>query len=94
VSQATGSGKASTPAKKGASTADSEGISAKAMLSIAADFMHNFLDGVAIGLTFLISSTNGITTTIAIFLHELPHEIGDFAVLLKGGFSVPKAYLM
>jgi zinc transporter ZupT len=56
--------------------------------------MHNFLDGIAVGITFLIGSTQGITTTIAVFIHELPHEIGDFAVLLKGGFSVKKAYLM
>ena len=48
---------------------------------------HNALDGVAIGAAFLINVPTGIVTTIAIAAHEIPHEIGDFALLLSRGMS-------
>ncbi|CEG45253.1 zinc (zn2)-iron (fe2) permease family [Plasmopara halstedii] len=54
-------------------------------LNLAADFSHNFTDGLAIGATFLRGS--GWTTTVAMLLHELPHEIGDFAILIQSGFT-------
>lgn len=58
-------------------------------LNMAADFAHNFTDGMAIGSAF--SSTNsyhvGMTTVLAILLHEVPHEIGDFAILIQSGMS-------
>ena len=73
---------------------DAKSISANALLNVVADFMHNFLDGIAVGITYMIGTKQGITSTIAVFVHELPHEIGDFAVLLKGGFTVTKAYIM
>lgn len=60
-------------------------------LNLAADFTHNFTDGLAIGASFLAGKNVGIVTTITIFLHEIPHEIGDFAILLQSGCSRQKA---
>jgi zinc and cadmium transporter len=55
------------------------------------DGLHNFLDGAIITTSFLISIPVGITTTLAIIAHEIPQEIGDFAILLHSGFSKKKA---
>ncbi|ROT69753.1 hypothetical protein C7M84_012032 [Penaeus vannamei] len=60
-------------------------------LNLAADFTHNLTDGLAIGASFLAGKSVGIVTTITIFLHEIPHEIGDFAILLQSGCSRRKA---
>lgn len=57
------------------------------------DGVHNLLDGIIIGASFLISPEVGIATTIAIALHEIPQEIGDFAILLHAGYSKKKALL-
>lgn len=56
-------------------------------LIILGDTLHNALDGVAIASSFLISVPTGIVTTIAIAAHEIPQEIGDFALLLSRGMS-------
>lgn len=55
------------------------------------DGVHNFIDGAIIGASFLVSIPLGIATTIAVILHEIPQEIGDFAVLLHAGFTKTKA---
>ncbi|XP_047480068.1 protein catecholamines up-like [Penaeus chinensis] len=60
-------------------------------LNLAADFTHNLTDGLAIGASFLAGKSVGIVTTVTIFLHEIPHEIGDFAILLQSGCSRGKA---
>jgi len=60
-------------------------------LNLAADFTHNFTDGLAIGASFLAGKNVGIITTVTIFLHEIPHEIGDFAILLQSGCSRKQA---
>lgn len=62
-----------------------------AYLSLAGDGIHNFLDGAVIGVTFLTSIPLGITTTIAVIAHEIPHELSDFFLLTYGGFSNSKA---
>lgn len=62
-------------------------------MSLFADGLHNFIDGVLIAASFLVDTQVGIATTIAVALHEIPQEIGDFAVLLHAGFSKTKALL-
>lgn len=62
-------------------------------LCLYADSLHNFTDGILIGAGWLISPEIGLATTIAVFLHELPQEISDFAILIKAGFAKRKAIL-
>ena len=57
------------------------------------DIAHNIIDAAAIAVTFLISIPLGIATTIAVAMHEIPHEIGDFGTLVYAGFSKGKALL-
>jgi zinc and cadmium transporter len=54
-------------------------------LLIFGDTMHNFIDGIVIGATFLVSIPLGIVTTLAVAAHEIPQEIGDFGIMLKNG---------
>ncbi|MEE8131612.1 MAG: ZIP family metal transporter [Candidatus Paceibacterota bacterium] len=54
---------------------------------IFGDAIHNFIDGVIIVLSFLVSIPVGIATSLAVFFHEIPQEIGDFGVLLHAGYS-------
>ena len=60
-------------------------------MNLVGDFLHNFVDGLIIGASYLASVPVGIATTIAVVLHEIPQEIGDFGILLHGGFSKGKA---
>jgi zinc and cadmium transporter len=62
-------------------------------LNLIGDAVHNFADGLVIGASFLVSIHFGIVTTIIVSLHEIPQEIGDFGVLVYGGFSRAKALL-
>ena len=64
-----------------------------AYLSLYADGLHNFVDGILIGATWMFSPELGIATTIGIILHEIPQEISDFGILLRAGFSKRKALL-
>ena len=57
---------------------------------ILGDTIHNFIDGIAIALSFAAGPAVGVATTIAIFFHEIPQEIGDFGVLLHAGYSKRK----
>lgn len=59
-------------------------------LNLAADFTHNFTDGLAIGASFLVGPAVGAVTTLTILLHEVPHEIGDFAILVQSGCTKRK----
>lgn len=60
-------------------------------LNITGDIVHNFCDGLIIGAVFLIDIKLGIATTLAIVFHEIPHELGNFTILIYGGFSKVKA---
>ena len=55
------------------------------------DAAHNFIDGMIIAASYAVSIPIGIATTLAVIFHEIPHEIGDFASMLYGGFSKTKA---
>nr|XP_037855894.1 zinc transporter ZIP4 [Chlorocebus sabaeus] len=58
------------------------------------DAVHNFADGLAVGAAFASSWKTGLATSLAVFCHELPHELGDFAALLHAGLSVRQALLV
>lgn len=65
----------------------SNSIKLGAYLNLIADFTHNITDGLAMSASFYTSPTIGATTTMAVFFHEIPHEVGDFALLIQSGFS-------
>jgi zinc and cadmium transporter len=60
-------------------------------LILFTDGFHNLIDGAIIGASFLVSIPLGVATTIAVVLHEIPQEIGDFAVLIHAGYSKKRA---
>jgi zinc and cadmium transporter len=62
-----------------------------AYISLVGDGVHNFIDGMIIAATFVISFELGFITTLAVISHEIPQEIGDFGVLIYGGLSKRKA---
>ena len=62
-------------------------------MSLVGDGFHNFIDGMVIAASFMVSLKLGLVTTFAIILHEIPQELGDFAVLIYGGFTKQKALL-
>jgi zinc and cadmium transporter len=66
-------------------------IHAFAYLNLVGDGIHNFVDGMIIAASFLTSVDLGIITTVAVIAHEVPQEIGDFGILVYGGFSKIKA---
>ena len=57
-------------------------------LNLVANGIDNFTHGLAVAGSFMVSYKTGILTTAAILIHEVPHEIGDFAILLKSGWFV------
>ena len=61
------------------------------IMNLVGDFLHNLLDGLVVANAFLVSPTMGISTAIAIVMHEIPQEIGDFGILLHAGYSRIKA---
>jgi len=63
-------------------------------MNLVGDSIHNFIDGLIMAASFVVSIPLGITTTIAIATHEIPQEIGDFGVLLYGGFSKKRAIML
>lgn len=60
-------------------------------LNLVGDSVHNFIDGIVIAVSFSFSLKVGIIATMAVIFHEIPQELGDFAVLVYGGFSKKKA---
>lgn len=65
----------------------SEKIKTSGYLNLLANCIDNFTHGLAVGGSFLVSKKVGFITTFAILLHEIPHEVGDFAILLRAGFD-------
>ncbi|MFA5792797.1 MAG: ZIP family metal transporter [Candidatus Gracilibacteria bacterium] len=65
-----------------------------AWMNLFGDSVHNFIDGLVIGASYLVNIPTGIATTFAVVLHEIPQEIGDFGVLVHGGFTKKKAILL
>jgi len=63
------------------------------LMNLSGDFIHNFLDGIAIGASFLISTEVGIATTVAVILHEIPQEFADTMVLSYAGWKRGKIIL-
>ncbi|MDA3815452.1 MAG: ZIP family metal transporter [Patescibacteria group bacterium] len=62
-------------------------------LILVADGLHNLIDGLAIGAAFVVDVRLGIITTVVMMFHEIPQELGDFGVLVNGGWSKRKALL-
>lgn len=60
---------------------------------LVGDIFHNFIDGLIIAASFIINIPVGIATTTAVVFHEIPHEIGNFASLVYGGFAIKRALL-
>lgn len=64
-----------------------------AYINLVGESVHNFIDGLIIAASFIINPAIGLSSVLAIGLHEIPHEIGNFSVLLYAGFSKKKALL-
>ncbi|OGZ34238.1 MAG: hypothetical protein A2174_03480, partial [Candidatus Portnoybacteria bacterium RBG_13_41_18] len=62
-------------------------------MNLVGDNVHNFIDGVLIGASFLVSVPIGLASTLAIILHEIPQEIGDFGMLIRFGLTKKKALI-
>jgi zinc and cadmium transporter len=77
-----------------AGSRDHRGRPAVAAINVLGDAIHNFIDGVLIGASYLVSPVVGVSTTIAVVLHEIPQEIGDFGILVDSGLSVRRALLV
>jgi zinc and cadmium transporter len=65
-----------------------------AAINVFGDAIHNFIDGLLIGASYLASPTLGVSTTAAVLFHEIPQELGDFSILVHSGLSVRKAVLL
>ena len=63
-------------------------------LILVSDGIHNFIDGLIIAASFMVSLPLGTATVLAVVFHEIPQEIGDFGVLVYGGFKKAKALLL
>ncbi len=70
-----------------------ESVHSLVYISMVGDSLHNFIDGLVIAASFIVSVPLGIAATIAVVLHEIPQEIGQFAILIHGGWSKGKALL-
>jgi zinc and cadmium transporter len=64
-----------------------------AYMNLFGDSIHNFIDGLIIGASYLADIQLGVATTLAVVFHEIPQEIGDFGVLIYGGFKRSKALM-
>jgi len=65
-----------------------------AIMNLIGDAFHNFIDGMIIAGSYIASPALGFATTIAVILHEIPQEIGDYGVLIHGGFGRMQALFL
>ena len=65
-----------------------------AALNLAGDALHNLVDGMVVAAAYTADTTVGVTTTLAVVLHEIPQEVGDLAVLVYSGMSIRRAVLL
>ncbi len=65
-----------------------------AYMNLFSDGIHNFIDGLIIGASYLVSIPIGVGTTVAVVLHEIPQELGDFGILVNAGFTPRRALQM
>lgn len=63
-------------------------------LVVAGDTIHNFIDGLAIAAAYLVEPSLGILVAVATFLHEVPHELGDFGLMLAAGWAKTKVIMV
>ena len=65
-----------------------------AAVNLLGDAIHNYIDGLLIGASWLAGPELGISTTLAVLLHEIPQELGDFGILVHSGLTVRRAALL
>ncbi len=65
-----------------------------AYMNLVGDGLHNLIDGLVIGASYLVSLPLGIATSLAVLFHEIPQEMGDFGVLVQGGFTKKRALVL
>jgi len=65
-----------------------------AYMNLLGDGVHNFIDGVIIAGSYMVSFPIGLATTLAVVFHEIPQELGDFAVLVHGGYTKRRALFL
>lgn len=70
-----------------------EEVHSSVYLTMVGDSLHNLIDGMVIAVSFLVDIRLGIATTVAVVFHEIPQEMGQFAILIHGGWSKTKALL-
>lgn len=73
---------------------DTDMVHPFALMNLLGDFVHNFIDGMIVAASFVVSIPVGIATTVAVIFHEIPQEISDFGVLVHGGFTRKRALFM
>lgn len=73
--------------------AEHEHVHPVVTMNIVGNSVHNMIDGMLIGASYLVSVPIGVATTLAIIFHEIPQEIGNFSILVHGGLTVKKALL-
>lgn len=74
--------------------AEEDAAASGAYVNLMANCLDNFTHGIAIAGAFIVDRNMGIRTTMGILLHEVPHELGDFAILLRGGLSKSRAAVL
>jgi len=75
-------------------TADCDAHETSATLILIGGGLHNFTDGAIIGAAVLTSLPLGLTTAVAVAAHQIPQEVGDFAILLEAGYSRSRAFVL